>query len=96
MTEFVSFFGSAVASSPHEALDRKKLVARSGAGLYPAYTLADIKACIDKIQAVRFREHVVSGIVVIEREASCPVADICTHRKVSSSVYQRPSMDRSS
>ncbi|KAG0056262.1 Integrator complex subunit 9 [Gryganskiella cystojenkinii] len=58
MTEFVSFFGSAVASSPHEAMDRKKLAARSGAGLYPAYTLADIKACIDKIQAVRFREHI--------------------------------------
>ncbi|GJJ78839.1 integrator complex subunit 9 [Entomortierella parvispora] len=58
MTEFVSFFGTAVASSPHEAIDRKKLVARSGAGLYPAYTLADIKACIDKIQAVRFREHI--------------------------------------
>lgn len=61
MTEFVSFFGSAVASSPHEVIDRKKLVARSGAGLYPAYTLADIKACIDKIQAVRFQEHIVSG-----------------------------------
>lgn len=69
MTEFVSFFGSAVASSPHEALDRKKLVARSGAGLYPAYTLADIKACIDKIQAVRFREHIVSGVffLIIEK-----------------------------
>ncbi|KAG0006069.1 Integrator complex subunit 9 [Entomortierella chlamydospora] len=57
MTEFVSFFGTSVTSSPHEFIDRKKLTARSGSGLYPAYTHADIKACIDKIQPVRFREH---------------------------------------
>ncbi|KAF9921337.1 Integrator complex subunit 9 [Linnemannia zychae] len=58
MTEFVSFFGTSVTSSPHEIIDRKELKARAGAGLYPAYTLADIKACIDKIQPVRFREHI--------------------------------------
>ncbi|KAI7824723.1 beta-lactamase-like protein [Gamsiella multidivaricata] len=58
MTEFVSFFGSSVSSNPHEVIDRKKLVAQSGSGLYPAYTLTDIKACIDKIQPVRFREHI--------------------------------------
>ncbi|KAG0346947.1 Integrator complex subunit 9 [Podila minutissima] len=58
MIEFVSFFGTSVSSSPHHFIDRKQLVARSGSGLYPAYTMADIKACIDKIQPVRFREHV--------------------------------------
>ncbi|KAG0020383.1 Integrator complex subunit 9 [Podila clonocystis] len=58
MIEFVSFFGTSVSSSPHHSIDRKQLVARSGSGLYPAYTMADIKACIDKIQPVRFREHV--------------------------------------
>ncbi|KAF9094764.1 Integrator complex subunit 9 [Mortierella sp. GBA35] len=58
MTEFVTFFGTSVTSSPHEIIDRKELVARAGAGLYPAYTHADIKACIDKIQPVRFREHI--------------------------------------
>lgn len=58
MIEFVSFFGTSVSSSPHHSIDRKQLVARSGSGLYPAYTVADIKACIDKIQPVRFREHV--------------------------------------
>ncbi|KAF9339687.1 Integrator complex subunit 9 [Linnemannia elongata] len=58
MIEFVTFFGTSVTSSPHEIIDRKELVARAGAGLYPAYTHADIKACIDKIQPVRFREHI--------------------------------------
>ncbi|KAF9989188.1 Integrator complex subunit 9 [Mortierella antarctica] len=58
MTEFVTFFGTSVTSSPHQVIDRKKLVARAGSGLYPAYTHADIKACIDKIQPVRFREHI--------------------------------------
>ncbi|KAF9432612.1 Integrator complex subunit 9 [Entomortierella beljakovae] len=58
MTEFVSFFGTSVTSSPHEFIDRKKLIAQSGSGYYPAYTNADIKACIDKIQPVRFREHI--------------------------------------
>ncbi|KAF9584231.1 Integrator complex subunit 9 [Lunasporangiospora selenospora] len=58
MTEFVSFFGTSVSSSPHDAIDRKQLLAKAGTGLYPAYTLADVKACIDKVQAVRFREHV--------------------------------------
>ncbi|KAF9193410.1 Integrator complex subunit 9 [Haplosporangium sp. Z 11] len=58
MTEFVSFFGTSIASSPHAVIDRQKLVAQSGSGLYPAYTLADVKACIDKIQPVRFREHI--------------------------------------
>ncbi|KAF8934545.1 Integrator complex subunit 9 [Dissophora ornata] len=58
MTEFVSFFGTSVTSSPHEVIDRKKLVAQAGSGFYPAYTLADIKACIDKMQPVRFREHI--------------------------------------
>ncbi|KAF9110734.1 Integrator complex subunit 9 [Mortierella sp. AM989] len=33
-------------------------MAQSGSGYYPAYTHADIKACIDKIQPVRFREHI--------------------------------------
>ncbi|KAG0095318.1 hypothetical protein BGZ93_006050 [Podila epicladia] len=59
MIEFVSFFGTSVSSSPHHSIDRKRLVARSGSGLYPAYTMADVKACVDKIQPVRFREHVV-------------------------------------
>lgn len=59
MIEFVTFFGTSVTSSPHEIIDRKELVARAGAGLYPAFTHADIKACIDKIQPVRFREHIV-------------------------------------
>ncbi|KAK3847959.1 MAG: beta-lactamase-like protein [Linnemannia gamsii] len=58
MIEFVTFFGTSVTSSPHEIIDRKELVARAGAGLYPAYTHADIKACIDRIQPVRFREHI--------------------------------------
>ncbi|KAF9900063.1 Integrator complex subunit 9 [Linnemannia zychae] len=58
MIEFVTFFGTSVTSSPHEIIDRQELVARAGAGLYPAYTHADIKACIDKIQPVRFREHI--------------------------------------
>ncbi|KAF9141138.1 Integrator complex subunit 9 [Linnemannia schmuckeri] len=58
MIEFVTFFGTSVTSSPHEIIDRKELMARAGAGLYPAYTHADIKACIDKIQPVRFREHI--------------------------------------
>ncbi|KAF9928932.1 Integrator complex subunit 9, partial [Modicella reniformis] len=58
MTEFATFFGTSVSSAPHEVIDRKKLIAQSGSGLYPAYTHADIKACIDKIQPVRFREHI--------------------------------------
>ncbi|KAF8935836.1 Integrator complex subunit 9 [Haplosporangium gracile] len=58
MIEFVTFFGTSVTSSPHEIIDRKELMARAGAGLYPAYTHADIKSCIDKIQPVRFREHI--------------------------------------
>ncbi|KAF9357330.1 Integrator complex subunit 9 [Mortierella sp. NVP85] len=58
MTEFSTFFGTGVSSTPHEVIDRKKLVAQSGSGLYPAYTHGDIKACIDKIQPVRFREHI--------------------------------------
>ncbi|KAF8986184.1 Integrator complex subunit 9 [Entomortierella lignicola] len=62
MTEFVSFFGTSVASSPHEFIDRKKLMTKSGSGLFPAYTHADIKACIDKIQPVRFREHIIAYI----------------------------------
>lgn len=65
MIEFVTFFGTSVTSSPHEIIDRKELVARAGAGLYPAYTQADIKACIDKIQPVRFREHIVRSCVAI-------------------------------
>jgi len=59
MTEFSTFFGTGVSSTPHEVIDRKRLVAQSGTGLYPAYTHGDIKACIDKIQPVRFREHIV-------------------------------------
>ncbi|KAG0040055.1 Integrator complex subunit 9 [Podila clonocystis] len=62
MIEFVSFFGTSVSSSPHHSIDRKQLVARSGSGLYPAYTMTDIKACIDKIQPVRFREHVIAFV----------------------------------
>ncbi|KAG0220967.1 Integrator complex subunit 9 [Mortierella sp. GBA43] len=58
MTEFSTFFGTGVSSAPHEVIDRKKLVTQSGSGLYPAYTHGDIKACIDKIQPVRFREHI--------------------------------------
>ena len=69
MTEFITFFGTSVTSSPHEIIDRKDLVARAGAGLYPAYTKEDIKACIDKIQPVRFREHIVKET----RDGICPL-----------------------
>ncbi|KAG0293526.1 Integrator complex subunit 9 [Dissophora globulifera] len=73
LTEFTDFQGrifateptiefGRVTSSPHEVTDRKKLVEQAGSGLYPAYTLADIKACIDKIQPVRFREHIIAYV----------------------------------
>ncbi|KAF9352199.1 Integrator complex subunit 9 [Mortierella sp. AD094] len=83
MTEFVSFFGTSVTSSPHEFIDRKKLMAKSGSGLYPAYTHADIKACIDKIQPVRFREHIVNlhpdlfDGSLLEYASTIIAADLC-------------------
>ncbi|KAF9938694.1 Integrator complex subunit 9 [Mortierella alpina] len=93
MTEFVTFFGTSVTSSPHQVIDRKKLVARAGSGLYPAYTHADIKACIDKIQPVRFREHIIAYFssssthsnlhpdpldgTLLEHASTVVVADLC-------------------
>ncbi|KAF9972930.1 Integrator complex subunit 9 [Actinomortierella ambigua] len=59
MTEFVSYFGANVTSTPRDTLPRTSKLVRPKNGLYPAYTLADIKACIDKIQPVRFRENIV-------------------------------------
>ncbi|KAF9419449.1 Integrator complex subunit 9 [Podila epigama] len=52
LTEFTDFQGRIFATEPTIEFGR------SGSGLFPAYTMADIKACIDKIQSVRFREHV--------------------------------------
>ncbi|KAF9334818.1 Integrator complex subunit 9 [Podila minutissima] len=52
LTEFTDFQGRIFATEPTIEFGR------SGSGLYPAYNMADIKACIDKIQPVRFREHV--------------------------------------
>ncbi|KAF9954864.1 Integrator complex subunit 9 [Mortierella alpina] len=93
MTEFVTFFGTSVTSSPHQVIDRKKLMARAGSGLYPAYTHADIKACIDKIQPVRFREHIIAYFssssthsnlhpdpldgTLLEHASTVVVADLC-------------------
>ncbi|KAF9382962.1 Integrator complex subunit 9 [Podila verticillata] len=56
LTEFTDFQGRIFATEPTIEFGR------SGSGLYPAYTVADIKACIDKIQPVRFREHVIAFI----------------------------------
>ncbi|KAG0200745.1 Integrator complex subunit 9 [Mortierella sp. GBA30] len=98
MTEFVSFFGTSVTSSPHEVIDRKNLMARAGSGLYPAYTHADIKACIDKIQPVRFREHIIAYFssssthsnlhpdpldgTLLEHASTVVVADLCPRGSV--------------
>ncbi|KAG0236512.1 Integrator complex subunit 9 [Actinomortierella wolfii] len=62
MTEFVSYFGANVTTTPRDAAPRTSKLNRPKDGLYPAYTLADIKACIDKIQPVRFRENVLAYI----------------------------------
>ncbi|KAG0256137.1 Integrator complex subunit 9 [Actinomortierella ambigua] len=58
MTEFVSYFGANVTSTPRDTVPQTSKLVRPKNGLYPAYTFADIKACIDKIQPVRFRENI--------------------------------------